>query len=55
MQIVSKMDHAYSRLTDDFAAWAKSNFSGGPNAKTYVLVGGAVVLWASWPALATVA
>ncbi len=25
----------------------------GPNAKTYALVGGAVVLWASWPALAT--
>ncbi|WP_299409850.1 EamA family transporter [uncultured Roseobacter sp.] len=30
-------------------------FPSGPKAKTYALVGGAVVLWASWPALATVA
>lgn len=29
--------------------------SGGPTGKTYVLVAGAVVLWASWPALATLA
>lgn len=30
-------------------------FSVGPNGRTYALVGGAVVLWASWPALATIA
>ncbi|NVO56925.1 EamA family transporter [Rhodobacteraceae bacterium B1Z28] len=36
-------------------AWVRLSFSGGPNAKTYVLVAGAVVLWASWPALATMA
>lgn len=28
---------------------------GGPQARTYLLVSGAVVLWASWPALATIA
>lgn len=31
--------------------WAA--FKGGPGARTYALVGGAIVLWASWPALAT--
>ena len=35
--------------------WLRSGFSGGPHGKTYALVGGAVVLWASWPALATIA
>lgn len=35
--------------------WVRSTFSDGPNAKTYALVSGAVVLWASWPALATIA
>ncbi len=29
--------------------------AGGPCARTYSLVAGAVVLWASWPALATIA
>lgn len=43
------------RMTDDFWAWVRSGFLGGPNTKTYALVGGAVVLWASWPALATIA
>lgn len=28
-------------------------FRGGPGGRTYALVGGAVVLWASWPVLAT--
>lgn len=32
-----------------------SGSPGGPNGKTYALVSGAVVLWASWPALATLA
>lgn len=36
-------------------AWVRSGFWGGPNTKIYTLVGGAVVLWASWPALATIA
>ncbi|MCR9086897.1 MAG: DMT family transporter [Rhodobacteraceae bacterium] len=44
-----------SRTAGDMLAWVRSAFSGGPNARTYALVGGAVVLWASWPALATVA
>lgn len=44
-----------SRMTDVILAWVRAAFSGGPNARTYALVGGAVVLWASWPALATVA
>ncbi len=35
--------------------WLRSGFSAGPHGKTYALVGGAVVLWASWPALATIA
>lgn len=46
---------AHQRRLDQFEAWVRSAFSGGPNAKTYALVGGAVVLWASWPALATIA
>lgn len=33
----------------------RSAFFGGPHGRTYALVGGAVVLWASWPALATIA
>ncbi len=43
-----------SRMVDDFIFRILSVFFGGPNGRTYALVGGAVVLWASWPALATV-
>lgn len=39
----------------DFLSRILSVFFGGPSGRTYALVGGAVVLWASWPALATVA
>lgn len=42
-------------LFERLDAWILSGFAGGPNAKTYALVAGAVVLWASWPALATLA
>jgi drug/metabolite transporter (DMT)-like permease len=44
-----------NRLIKWLDAWVRSNFFNGPNAKTYALVAGAVVLWASWPALATIA
>lgn len=43
------------RLIDRIAMWVGPRFSKGPLAKTYVLVAGAVILWASWPALATIA
>lgn len=46
---------AYQCRFDQFEAWVRSGFSKGPNARTYVLVAGAVVLWASWPALAKIA
>lgn len=49
------LDFAHQRWFDRFAEWVRSCFSGGPNARTYALMGGAVVLWASWPALATIA
>jgi len=41
------------RLLDRLSAWKHLIFLGGPNANTYALVAGAVVLWASWPSLAT--
>lgn len=44
-----------TRLYDTLGELVRSAFWGGPNGKTYALVGGAVVLWASWPALATLA
>lgn len=44
---------AHRRLIYQLDAWVRSGLSGGPNTKTYALVAGAVVLWASWPALAT--
>lgn len=43
----------HHRLYDGLQEMWQSNGSGGPNAKAYALVSGAVVLWASWPALAT--
>lgn len=43
------------RLFEHITAWARSVFSGGPKARSFVLVAGAVVLWASWPAIATLA
>jgi drug/metabolite transporter (DMT)-like permease len=44
---------AHHRLIDRLDAWIRSGLAGGPNVRTYTLVAGAVVLWASWPALAT--
>ncbi len=55
MQIDRMSTATHQRGFDQFKAWVRSVFPGGPKAKTYALVGGAVVLWASWPALATVA
>lgn len=55
MQIVSGLGVARYRLIDHLRAWMRSGFPGGPNAKAYTLVSGAVILWASWPALATIA
>ena len=55
MQNIGTLGAAHQRRFDQFEAWVRSVFSGGPNTKTYALVGGAVVLWASWPALATIA
>jgi len=46
---------ALSKFIDDFLSRVRLVLGGGPGARTYVLVGGAVVLWASWPALARVA
>ncbi|WP_306258681.1 DMT family transporter [Pararhizobium sp. IMCC21322] len=46
---------AHARMIDYFAIWVRSTFLQGPSRRTYTLVGGAVVLWASWPALATIA
>jgi drug/metabolite transporter (DMT)-like permease len=45
----------HARLLAGFVDWVRTGFSGGPNAKALTLVSGAVVLWASWPALAIVA
>lgn len=45
----------FYRSAKEFIIWLNSVLLGGPNGKTYTLVAGAVVLWASWPALATVA
>ncbi|MEO0497579.1 MAG: DMT family transporter [Pseudomonadota bacterium] len=52
-QLTQNPGHA--RAFADLVTRVRTAFQGGPNAKTYALVGGAVVLWASWPALATVA
>lgn len=40
---------------NDWISKLRSRLMIGPNGKTYALVAGAVVLWASWPALATLA
>jgi drug/metabolite transporter (DMT)-like permease len=53
MDTFASLGEAQRRLICQLDAWVRSGFSGGPNAKTYALVAGAVVLWASWPALAT--
>jgi drug/metabolite transporter (DMT)-like permease len=42
-------------MIDRLNALIRSGFVGGSITKTYALVGGAVVLWASWPALAILA
>ncbi len=55
MRIDGMITATQQRRFEQFKASARSIFLGGPKAKTYALVGGAVVLWASWPALATVA
>ena len=43
------------RLGESFGTRVRSAFVPGPRGKTCALVGGAVVLWASWPALAILA
>lgn len=55
MQIFVISGETHHRLIDRLDAWVRSSFSGGPKARTYAFVAGAVVLWASWPALATMA
>lgn len=45
----------HSKTLDDWGRLIRAAFSDGPSARTYALVGGAIVLWASWPALATIA
>ena len=55
MHTFANSGEAHHRLIDRLDAWVRSSFAGGPNVKTYALVAGAVVLWASWPALATMA
>lgn len=42
-------------LFGDWATRLRAALAGGPGGRTYALIGGAVVLWASWPALATLA
>ncbi|WP_415403756.1 DMT family transporter [Tateyamaria sp. SN3-11] len=54
MQTVVGSRAAHHRVFGWLDAWVRSGFSGGPNARAYALVGGAVVLWASWPALGTI-
>lgn len=44
-----------SWMFDNYISRIRSACFGGPRGRTYALVGGAVVLWASWPALAIVA
>lgn len=55
MSIEVLQNPVHFRRADYFKLLARSAFLGGPNAKATALVGGAVVLWASWPALATLA
>ena len=54
MLINRTLTDTHQRWFGQLEAWARLNFPGGPRAKTFALVGGAVVLWASWPALATI-
>lgn len=54
MTRIAGFEPAYHRLIHRLDAWIQSGFRGGPNARAYALVAGAVVLWASWPALATI-
>lgn len=44
-----------ARVFSNLFTRIRTAFFEGPTGKTYALVGGAVVLWASWPALATIA
>lgn len=60
LDAVAKAEVSDNRYRDDPTvdqcdALGCLGFPGGPRARTFALVGGAVVLWASWPALATVA
>lgn len=55
MSVELSHDPVQSRLGVVLKLWVRSILLGGPNGKAYTLVGGAVVLWASWPALATLA
>ncbi|MEM7525633.1 MAG: hypothetical protein AAF360_18120, partial [Pseudomonadota bacterium] len=51
----ARIDVIQTRVFDRFAALIQTAVSRGPNGKAFALVAGAVVLWASWPALATIA
>lgn len=49
------LQDTHARLIGDLLAWARAAMPWGPRARVFSLVGGAVVLWASWPTLATIA
>lgn len=53
-QRVETIQHSiFLQFVDKLKSWLRLSFFKSPNSKTYALVTGAVVLWASWPALAT--
>lgn len=55
MAFVAVARSAHLKAFGDWGRLISAAFSGGPSARTCALVSGAVVLWASWPALATIA
>lgn len=44
----------HQRKCYELSSWVRSAFRSDPSVRPFVLVSGAVVLWASWPALATI-
>ncbi len=55
MHLEARFTRKRAGLVGLILARALACFGSGPRARTYALVAGAVVLWASWPALATLA
>lgn len=55
MRLAMPLNPIHAPRIGDVFDRARAALAGRPTARPYVLVGGAVVLWASWPALATVA